>query len=171
MPRADDRPPSRKAQVPHLVRCPSSLSPLFGHFYPVHIKSRNQPNSMKANAGPDFYPEHLDTLQRVTDKPRFTRTLCSDSHRAFHSSSRAERGICCLPSERRITREENARNKLFREGTVSTPPPEFSISNRQWPVRLENAATCTKQSSGLLSNRHIWDPFSPDCRVEFMAQT
>ena len=190
---AEERPPARKAPVPHLS--PSALSPRLGHFYSEHIKSRNQPNSMKTNAGPDFYLEHLDTLPRTKDRPRFTRTLSNTSHRAFHSSSRAERGICCLRSECRITREENARNKLFREGTFSTPPtsshplpahgaylpadfppslpatppPEFSISNRHWLVRLENAATCTKQSPGELSNRHIWDAFSPNCRVEFMA--
>ena len=192
---AEERPPARKAPVPHLILSPSSLSPLLSHFYSEHVKSRNQPNSMKTNAGPDFYLEHLDTLPRSKDRPRFTRTLSNASHRAFHSSSRAERGICCLRSECRITRGENARNKLFREGTASTPPTssrtpsarsaflsadfppslpaippsDFSISNRQWLARLENAATHTKQSSGELSNRHIWGPISPDSRVEFMA--
>ena len=186
---------ARKVPVPHLILSRSSLAPRLSHFYSEHIKSRNQPNSMKTNARPDSYPEHLDTVQRATDRPRLSRTLSSDSHRAFHSSFRAERGICCLRSECRITHEENPRNRLFREGTFSTPPisshplpahgaylpadfppslpatppPEFSISNRHWLVRLENAATCTKQSPGELSNRHIWDAFSPNCRVEFIA--
>lgn len=49
--------------------------------------------------------------------------------------------------------------------------PDFFISNRRWLARLENAATCTKRSSGAFSNRHIWGPISPEGRVEFMAHT
>jgi hypothetical protein len=38
--------------------------------------------------------------------------------------------------------------------------PRLRISNRQWLGRLENAATCRKQTSEVNSNRHNREGFS-----------
>ena|ERR1700723_3599144 len=146
---AEERPPARKTPVPHLILSPSSLSPLLGHFYSEHIKSRNQPNFMKTNAGSDFYPEHLDTL-RISNSPA-NLDLSQKSGAPALPNPPQKSGISTPPS------------------LPATPPANFSISNRQWLAQLENAATRTKQSSGELSNRHIWGPISPGCRVESMA--
>jgi hypothetical protein len=46
----------------------SSLLSLRALSTPYTSRSRNQSNSMKTNAGPDFYPRHLDPL-RTTNSP------------------------------------------------------------------------------------------------------
>ena len=65
---AEERPPARKAPVPHLILSRSSLAPRLGHFYSEHINSRNQVNTMKTNAERVFYLEHLNTLRNVSSQ-------------------------------------------------------------------------------------------------------
>ena len=114
---------------------PSSLVSFPAISTPYTIKSRNQPNSMKTNDGPDFYLEHLDTLC-ITNSP------------ANPQLSQEFGALPNAPYKGRVSTPPPACG--FRQGTVSTVlnrgadlsaafppslpatrPPDFSISNRK----------------------------------------
>jgi hypothetical protein len=46
-----------------------------------------------------------------------------------------------------------------------------AFSNRHFTVRFKIAVTHTKQTPTSHSNRNIWDPLLPNCRVEFIPQS
>jgi hypothetical protein len=125
-------PSSSPSPVSHV---PSSLVSFPAISTPYTIKSRNQPNSMKTNDGPDFYLEHLDTL-RITNSP------------AHPQLSQEFGALPNAPYKGRVSTPPPACG--FRQGTVSTVPhrgadrsvafppslpatrpPDFSISNRK----------------------------------------
>jgi hypothetical protein len=170
MPDADDRTPAPRPQVPHLIRSPSSPSPLLGHFYSVHVNSRNQSNSMKTKAGPNFYFEHLDTLG-ITNSPANPLLSQEFGAPALPYSSQACR-LSTLPISSPTPSAHSAYpSAAFPPSLPAAPPLTFSISNRQFLGRLETSATRTKQTPAASSNRHFWGPISPNSRVEFISQS
>ena len=97
---------------------PSSLVSFPAISTPYTIKSRNQPNSMKTNDGPDFYLEHLDTLC-ITNSP------------ANPHLSQKFGALPNAPYKGRVSTPPPACG--FRQGTVSTVPHRALTS--RWPFR------------------------------------
>jgi len=107
---------------------PSSLVSFPAISTPYTIKSRNQPNSMKTNDGPDFYLEHLDTL-RITNSP--ANPHLSQKFGALPNSPPKGRVSTLPTSSLTPSAPGTDLSAAFPPNLPATRPPDFSISNRK----------------------------------------